>query len=352
METIQKDRKLATIRRIAEVAPIAGADKIVAYRVDGWWVVDQKDRYQIGDLAVYLEVDSWVPFEVAPFLTKGKEPREFEGVKGERLKTIRLKGQLSQGLLLPLTHAFNGGDGCVLLNGEIVQEGDDVTDLLGVIKWEKPMSAQLAGMARGNFPSFIPKTDQERIQNLTRAFEMWKLGGELWQITEKLDGSSMTVYVNGESDGVCSRNLDLKFDEGNAFWEAALKYKLLEKIRSTGRNLALQGELVGEGIQGNSYKLDGRQFFLFDVYDIDRREYLLPIDVMTLATYLSIYHVPVLAFNWQIQSHMTVADILNQAEASSTIGIGPEREGLVFKSMTQPNVSFKSISDSWLLKYE
>lgn len=157
---VKETRQLATIRRIAEVNLIEGADKIVAYRVDGWWVVDQKDRYQIGDLVVYLEVDSWVPFEVAPFLTKGKEPREFEGVKGERLKTIRLKGQLSQGLLLPLTHAFNDGDGCVLLKDEVVQEGDDVTELLGVIKWEKPMSAQLAGMARGNFPSFIPKTDQ------------------------------------------------------------------------------------------------------------------------------------------------------------------------------------------------
>lgn len=345
METIQKDRKLATIRRIAEVAPIAGADKIVAYRVDGWWVVDLKDAYKVGDLAVYVEVDSWVPTALAPFLSKGKEPKEFEGIKGERLRTIRLKGQLSQGLLLPYTSLSFDSVG-------ILEEGADVTEELGIVKYEKPIPAQLAGLIKGNFPSFIPKTDQERIQNCTRAFEMWKLGGELWQITEKLDGSSMTVYVNGESDGVCSRNLDLKFDEGNAFWEAALKYKLLEKIRSTGRNLALQGELVGEGIQGNSYKLDGRQFFLFDVYDIDAGRYLLPSAVMMLADLLEIRHVPIMNLNWIIQPHMSTKDILDMAESTSLVGVNPEREGLVFKSMTQPNVSFKSISNKWLLKYE
>lgn len=348
---IKESRKLATIRRVAEVKPIEGADKIVAYRVDGWWVVDQKDKYNVGDLVIYLEVDSWVPFEIAPFLTKGKEPREFEGVKGERLKTIRLKGQLSQGLLLPLTHAFNGGDGCVLLNGEIVQEGDDVTELLGVIKWEKPMSAQLAGMARGNFPSFIPKTDQERIQNLTRAFEMWKLEGHRWQVTEKLDGSSMTVYVNGEAEGVCSRNLDLKFDENNAFWEAAVRLELLSKIKSLGRNLALQGELVGEGIQGNSYKLVGREFFLYDVYDIGRQEYLMPKEVSDFAFDLRIRHVPIL-YTWLTTEGETVERILKEADGPSVIWSKSPREGFVFKSYEQPNVSFKAISNSWLMANE
>ena len=348
---VKETRQLATIRRIAEVNLIEGADKIVAYRVDGWWVVDQKDRYQIGDLVVYLEVDSWVPFEVAPFLTKGKEPREFEGVKGERLKTIRLKGQLSQGLLLPLTHAFNGGDGCVLLNGEIVQEGDDVTELLGVIKWEKPMSAQLAGMARGNFPSFIPKTDQERIQNLTRAFEKWTQGHTLWQVTEKLDGSSMTVYVNGEAEGVCSRNLDLKFDENNAFWEVAIRLNLINKIKITGRNLALQGELVGEGIQGNSYKLEGREFFLYDVYDISRQEYLMPQEAEELAFDLNIRHVPILC-TWVITKEESIARILEEADGNSVIYPKAKREGFVFKSYDQPNVSFKAISNAWLLKNE
>lgn len=95
-------RKLASIKKIEEIKKIEGADKICAYRVDGWWVVDTIDRYQPGDLAVYLEIDSWVPNELAPFLSKGQEPREFNGVKGQRLRTVKLRGVTSQGLLLPL----------------------------------------------------------------------------------------------------------------------------------------------------------------------------------------------------------------------------------------------------------
>lgn len=95
-------RKLASIKQIAEVRSIPDADKICAYRVDGWWVVDTVGKYQVGDLAVYCEVDSWIPNSLAPFLSKGQEPREYEGVKGERLRTVRLRGFTSQGLLLPL----------------------------------------------------------------------------------------------------------------------------------------------------------------------------------------------------------------------------------------------------------
>lgn len=96
-------RKLATIQRIAEVKTIENADKIVAYRIGGWEVVDSKDKYQVGDLVVYCEPDSWVPHELAPFLSKGKEPQKFEGIKGERLRIQKFKKQLSQGLILPLS---------------------------------------------------------------------------------------------------------------------------------------------------------------------------------------------------------------------------------------------------------
>ena len=101
------ERKLATIRKISEVRSIPEADKICAYGVDGWFVVDTVDKYSVGDLVVFLEVDSFVPTELAPFLSKGKEPREFEGIKGERLRSIRLRGTLSQGLLLKLQDCFD-----------------------------------------------------------------------------------------------------------------------------------------------------------------------------------------------------------------------------------------------------
>lgn len=127
------DRKLATIRKIAAIEPIEGADAIEVAVVDGWKVVVKKGEFQVGSLAVYLEIDSWVPTELAPFLSKGKEPREYEGIKGERLRTVKLRGQLSQGLLLPLQTVYElpSTTNCDVL-------GDDVTEALGILKWERP----------------------------------------------------------------------------------------------------------------------------------------------------------------------------------------------------------------------
>lgn len=351
------ERQLATIRKIEEIKPIEGAEAIEAVRVDGWWVVAKKGEYQVNDLAVYCETDSWIPTAVAPFLTKpGHEPKEFEGVKGERLRTIKLRGQLSQGLLLPCAIAAER-----LSPGELwaFDEGDDVTEALGILKWDKPIPAQLAGMVKGNFPSFIPKTDQPRIQNMKRNWED-KLRFENWEVSEKLDGSSMTVYVRNVKEarvstesiefGVCSRNLDLKFDENNSFWEAAIKYDLVNKLMSTGRSLALQGELIGEGIQGNSYKLTGRKFYCFDIYDIDNQCYLLPLERIQLLRELDIAGVPIIYLYTGLEyQDVSVDSLLKGAEGKSAIGCNPEREGLVFKSISERDLSFKVISNKWLI---
>lgn len=349
------ERQLATIRKIEEIKPIEGADAIEAVRVDGWWVVAKKGEYQVGELAVYCEVDSWIPTEVAPFLTKpGQEPKEFEGVKGERLRTIKLRGQLSQGLLLSIKHCISVA-GCT----SAIQVGDDWTEHLGIKKWEKPIPAQLAGTVKGDFPSFIPKTDQPRIQNMKRNWEE-KLRFENWEVSEKLAGSSMTVYVRRWMDdeagpvmdqGVCSRNLDLKYDVNNSFWEAAIKQQLHNRIASTGRSLAIQGELIGEGIQGNSYKYTGRKFYCFDIYDIDNQCYLLPLERWKLLRMLDIESVPVAYIHTHFES-LSVDDLLREAEGKSAMGVKPEREGLVFKSMNDRDLSFKVISNKWLLKNE
>ena len=146
-------RKLASVKVIEEVKAIPEADRICAYRVDGWWVVDTVGKYQPGDLAVYCEIDSWIPSVIAPFLTKaGHFPKVFNDVEGERLKTVRLRKQLSQGLLMPLTYS-NEDEGRVpvLAIGAIlttVQEGDDLTEILGIQKWEAPVPAQLAGQSK------------------------------------------------------------------------------------------------------------------------------------------------------------------------------------------------------------
>ena len=332
-------RKLATIRKIDALNPIEGADAIEAATVGGWKVVVKKGEYNVGDLAVYCEIDSWIPTEIASFLSKGKEPREFEGIKGERLRTVKLRGQLSQGLLLPWTV---GG------------EGDDVSELLGIVKWEMPMNAQLAGIAKGNFPSEIPKTDQERAQNLVGEILAAAQAGTQFEITEKLEGSSMTVYlINGEF-GVCSRNLDLKETEGNAFWQVARRDGIEEKMRglfSAGdvHHVAVQGELIGPGIQGNIYKLPRPEFYVFDIYDIFGGAYLSPEFRRLVVEDMGLKHVPVMSYDKDLGVG-SLEEILQWAEGKSVMGdiVGPEREGIVFKEV-RGGMTFKAISNKYLL---
>ena len=330
------ERKLATIRRIAEIKDIDGADAIEAVRVDGWWVVAKKGEYQVGQLAVYLEVDSWVPTSIASFLTKaGHEPKEFEGVKGERLRTVKLRGQLSQGLLLPIS---------ILPTTTVIEVGNDVTDTLGIVKWERPISPQLYGQAKGSFPSFLRKTDQERVQNIGRTLESYI--DQTFEVTIKLDGSSCTIFVKDEEDGVCSRNLELKQNEDNAFWRIALEYDIHKKIRAYGKNLAVQGELIAPNIQSNYEKVNKPEFYVFDVFDIDRQEYMLPKERQEFCKLLDIPHVPIVDKSLAMIDN--VDKLLDMAEGDG-MNKGVKREGLVFKH-NNSEFSFKAISNSYLLK--
>ena len=328
-------RKLATVRKIAEIKAIPEADLIVAYRVDGWWVVDKKDQYAAGDLVVYVEPDAWVPHELAPFLSKGKEPAEYEGIKGQRLRTVKLKKQLSQGLLLPIPDSF------------VKVEGIDCTEALALIKWEPKLPAQLAGDARGLFPAEVPKTEAERIQNLASEWET--LRNHEFEVTEKLNGSSCTFYLDLEQDfHVCSRNLDLKPSETNAYWKAATKHDVHQNMIKHGlAGLALQGEIVGEGLNGNQYKL-GLEFFLFSIYDVQQGKYLDAYAREEICAMLGLKHVPVLDLD---VSELGVGEALVLAEGKSKIN-GSEREGLVLKSQHDTSVIVKVISNKWLLKNE
>jgi RNA ligase (TIGR02306 family) len=330
-------RKMATIRAVDGIAPIDGADAIETAVIGGWKVVVKKGEFTVGELAVYLEIDSWVPTELAPFLSKGKEPREFNGVKGERLRTVKLRGQLSQGLLLNLDTA---------LPFTILHDGDDVSEVLNIQKWERPMNAQLAGMARGNFPSVIPKTDQERVQNLVK--EIAASVNLQFEVTEKLEGSSMTCYLIDGVFGVCSRNLDLKETADNTFWQVARKEQIEEKMRACGDgDWAIQGELIGPGIQGNIYKLSEPEFRVFDVYNIQAGDYLMPVYRRALIDRMGLKHVPVLLVDKDLGVG-SVDEILQWADGASKIGAGPLREGIVFKQV-DGGMTFKAISNAYLL---
>lgn len=340
------ERKLATIRRISKIQPIEGADAIELAIVDGWQSVVKKGEYKEGDKIIFCEIDSWVPHGIAPFLSKGKEPREFNGVKGERLRTMKLRGVLSQGLILP-TSLRDVNHGLVI--GALCDVGDDVTEHLGIQKWERPIPANLAGLVKGSFPSFIPKTDQERVQNLVKEIEKHREAGTTFEVTEKLNGSSMTVFLYNGEFGVCSRNLQLKIEgnENNAFVKTAIALDIENKLRSRGwEGVALQGELIGEGIQGNPYNINGLEFHVYNVYDIQHNRYLSPSLANRVVNLLGLKYVPILGED--ISVFNSVEELLEIAEGTSALNPKVEREGLVFKSETG-SFSFKCISNRWLL---
>jgi RNA ligase (TIGR02306 family) len=351
------ERRLATVRRIDAIEPIEGSDFLELLTVDGWSaVVPKSDRHVVGDLVVYCETDSFLPLwpEFA-FLEKSslRKLTTPEGSRnGYRLRTIKLRGQISEGLVIKLKHYFGEIDDWFLnipsqniMVG--VKEGDEVTEILEIVKWEEPIHASLSGKVRGNFPSFIPKTDSERIENFIKYFNR-KYHSHTWEVTTKLDGSSFTAYIKDGEFGVCSRNLDLAESEGNSFWIAARKNNLEEKMReiaATFGDFAIQCELVGIGIQKNPEQLSDIDIFVFDMYDIKNHTKVSAELRQELAEDMGLNHVPFHGFhkfNFQ-----TAKDFTDYAEGPSLNA--KNREGLVFKSVEDPNINFKAISKSWLL---
>lgn len=335
-------RKLATIRQIEEINPIPDADAIEVATVGGWRVVIKKGEYQVGDFAIYCEVDSWIPHRLAPFLSKGQEPREFNGVPGQRLRTVRLRGQLSQGLLLPLdllpaNDNFNGARAA----------GLDVTELLGVQKYEPPVPAELAGLIKGPWPSQVQKTDQERVQNLTG--EWSELSELTYEVTEKLEGSSMTAGIVNNEFVVCSRNLNLTETDSNSLWQMARRYRIEERMRELGLlNYVVQGEIIGEGIQGNHYAIRGQDFYVFDILDINTGRYLAPSQRREVCQHLALRHVPVIHETLNIAGR-TVDQVLDMADGASVLKTEKLREGLVFKQVDGSR-HWKAVSNRYLLK--
>lgn len=362
------ERKLASIQKIREILPIEGADSIEVAVVNSWKIVVKKGEFNSGDLCIYCEIDSFLPIrEEFEFLRKSSYKKLPDGSEGFRLKTIKLRGQISQGLLLPLS-ALNSKEfpemsvgiskqpwGDQLQLGPyddalVIEEGTDVSKQLGIFKYEPPIPACLAGRVKGPFPSFLRKTDEERVQNLTAQFESMK--GQTYFVTEKLDGSSATFYFKDGEFGVCSRNLDLLETPDNTFWKVARDLYIEEKLGTLSENFALQGELIGEGIQGNPYKIKGQTVKIFNVFNIDTQSFL---DLGQMNEFLKsidvddkkIELVPVIDDQYKLPE--TIEEILNQAEGKSILNPGTDREGIVIRNGDK-SISFKAISNSFLLK--
>lgn len=333
-------RKLASIRIVSNVLPIEGADNIETVTIDGWQCVAKKGEFKRLDPCVYFEIDSFLPAIPAfDFLAKSGLRKNGDGAFGYRLRTVKLRGTLSQGLALPASTFFSAED------MQSLSHGEDVTERLGITKWEPPMPACLGGEAKGAFPGWIRKTDQERIQNVPHVLDDAEA---TYEVTVKLDGSSCTIYHRDGEFGVCSRNLDLRETEGNTFWTVARRYGLPDKLASFG-NIAIQGELIGEGIQGNKERISGHDLYVFDVWLIDEQCYATPDLRHDLAAALGLKHVPIL--HYKARAPATVADALNLADGPS---LNPQtrREGIVFKEHGGEGRSWKAISNQWLLKEE
>jgi len=342
-------RKLATIQSIDKVIPIEGADNIVkiTFKNIGWSCVTNKNSnpYE-GKQVVYLEVDSVLPLTNSAFAFM--EPYHY------RVKTIKLRGQVSQGLTLPLSD-FVG-----MLTNFDLEEGYDLTDALGIIKYEAPEPGQ-PGMCKGSFPGFIIKTDEERAQNLGNKTIERLLAEHEFDATVKMDGTSVTFYINGITDdptsgefGVCSRNQELKNTEGNVYWGMARKYNIEERLRGLGRNLAIQGEVAGPGIQANRAKLKEVQLFVFTVQDIDKTTRFSNDEIERILTTMNEFAdgeelkmVPRLA----VPTLATLDDIATLAEGTCVVS-DSIREGVVLRAKDDASISFKFINPKYLLKHD
>ncbi len=359
-------RKLASLQRIVSVTPHPNADSLEIVRVLGWNVIAKLGEYKPGDLTIFCEIDSVLP---------AVEEFEFLANKNYRIKTIKLRGLISQGICIkPSTiassvrfpdfvslsdhfalsrineeqielYAVRDQDGRLIE----VSEGSDLTAVLNIVKYTAPIPACLAGNVRGNFPSFIPKTDEDRVQNiysdLIKTPEY--LEGD-WEATIKIDGTSFTAYFNEGDFGVCSRNWDLKESDTNTHWKVANSLDLRSKMTSLGKNIAIQGELYGEKIQGNKEGIKGVKLAVFNVFDIDKGLPMSSERRLEMCKMLQVDHVPIIEY-CNI-STFCVEDFVNYANGPSLNN--KVREGVVFKSRQNPSTTFKVINPQWLLAHD
>jgi RNA ligase (TIGR02306 family) len=376
-------RKLASIQKITEILPIDGADNIVKVKVLGWDLVAKKGEFAEGDPCVYFEIDSQLPeHPVFEFVKRGSTKSS-----ALRLRTIKLRGVVSQGLAMPLSVLQHFRDGAVRLlelNDEQASNfdyhswidhlelGQDVTDIFGITKWEpKESSGKQGQVSKGNFPFYVPKTDETRIQSCPDVLD--EMRGVKVYSTVKMDGCSATyIHLNGEYN-VCSRNLALKsleeklalYEERKSkgkevwepkvdrWWEMSDRLGLKEKLEARG-NFAIQGELCGPGIQKNRLGLKENKLYVFNVYDIDNTKYLNLPEFIEFCHELGLDTVPI-EEEFVIDETITVPKLLEMAEGK--YDSGHEREGIVvrpvkerYSHILKGRMSFKAISNKFLLK--
>lgn len=353
-------KNLATIQKVLNVESIEGADKIEKVTVLGWQVVVKKGEFKIGDLATYICIDTVMP---------EKPEYEFLSKNKYRIKTIKLKNTLSQGLLLPLP-------------SNKYKEGDDVTDVIGVKKYEKPDNNPvtdkpkmpkvwykkwiylfkfnilykafpfLREKQRSPFPSYLlPKTDENRIQNMPQLLDIHK--GKLFYLNYKLDGSSISIIhskVLGKSKfRICSRNFELH-DKNNdwykVFIECNFKDEILKLVKQFNTNdIMVQGEAIGK-FNGNHHNLQNNQIRVFNIFvnGVKLNQ------TVFMSTVLA-NNIPFCPLYQKLILNHTMDEVIKMSEIKDALNPSVDVEGLVWRS-AEGNVSFKVINNNYLMKYE
>lgn len=350
-------RKLATARKITNILPIKDADMIEEIVIDGWSVVAQKGIHCVGNTVLYFEIDSFLPESDSRFESFMKfGTQEFNGVRGHRVKTKRLRGVYSQGIIIPLSEFPE------IVNPEY---DTDYSEIVGVVKYERQEVTGYQGDAKGNFPWFLRKSEQERIQNIYNKLSNSDVKEEYFVGTLKMDGSSITVfYIDGErydnqGFGACSRNQELKVDletplaDQGKFLQGAINSDLFNKAKELhevyGGYYAIQGELVGAGIQGNFEKFEQYEVFAYNIFDIEAQDFVSYSVFEEMATTVGLQCVPVLFRDEQILLE-PMSKILEMADGKGLRA--PYREGVVWKQTSGGNCQFKAISNKYLNKEE
>ena len=358
-------RQLATVKRITSVADIPGKDRIGLATIDGWTVIVQKSEFKPDDLCIFCEIDSLLPdAEWCSFL------------KDHHIRTMKMAGCISQGICFTMD---------ILPDGDYY-EGDDVTEILDITKWERPDASDVKegslqsktpnknypkwlmrykwfrqlvykfGDHRGSkaFPDFLSKTDETRIQNAPFYLDL----DVTWLLTEKLDGQSGSFAVKkthklfGKKYEyiVCSRNVRLYTKDDSSYWKVSDKYNIEEALTSIAKEynlewVAVQGECVGPKVQGNKYKLKEPDLFVFNFITCDHGRWP-SADGKRISEEHGLKWVPVVGLG---SIPNTVEKMLELAHGPSQIG-DTIREGLVCRSLDGKH-SFKAVDPEFLIKY-
>jgi len=325
---------LAFIGKIMDISPIPDADKIVSTTVvcgngGKWRTVMSKDEARTGGKVVVFLHDAIVPqLPQLAFMEKHKW----------RVRICRFKGALSEAVALPVEQFPE------LVNYDI---GTDVTEMLKVEKYQKPIPPNVQGEIEAAFPSDIPKTDEILYQKLEKGFLDDMLSKPLY-IADKYDGMSVTYYLKDDHFGVCSRNYELKQNPNNIIFKLAEQYKIQNVLKAMGGNKAIQCELIGEKIQGNPLKIKGNDIRVFDIYDIDERQY---VRVNKLIEYCDKYNLPMVAI--VATGKMPLDEIIKYASGEYKEKPGITKEGVVVRTINEvysPNLerySFKVINPDY-----